>query len=218
MVSTCKKRQSNNRLLSQLEEIDQDIIIGNAASESQENTVLNEGTKDRDLTIDTSSINIATKETTVNVKTLEKCFDENIDRENSDIVDTVEDRLQIAVLTAIDIVAPKMELASRSINASSGRGLTSATANSERGQHVGINASFEKASRNNNILHVSNVIDETRHNILVEVSELSVPETQFDLQAHTHHMVTGQTAQTNQIPEFAAARILTLRNLPSHQH
>ena len=94
MVSTCKKRQSNNRLLSQLEDFDQYIIIGNAASESQENTVLKEGTKDRDLTIDTSSINLVTKVTTVNVKTLEKCFNEKIDREMSDIVDTVEDRVQ----------------------------------------------------------------------------------------------------------------------------
>ena len=57
----------------------------------------------------------------------------------------------------------------------------------ERGEHVGINASFENASGNNNILRVSNVNDETRHNIQDEVSELSVPETHFDRQAHTHH-------------------------------
>ena len=122
------------------------------------------------------------------MKTLERCFNERIDREMSNIVDTVEDRIQNAILTAFDnIVAPKIELAIRSINASSGRDVTSVTANSERGDHVGINASFENASGNNNTLGVSNVNDETRHNIPDEVSELSVPETHFDRQAHTHH-------------------------------
>ena len=68
------------------------------------------------------------------------------------------------------------------------------TANSERGGHVGTNASFENASESNNILHVSNVNDETRLNIPDEVSDLSAPETHFGRQAHTHHMLTGQTA------------------------
>ena len=77
---------------------------------------------------------------------------------------TVEDRIQNAILTTIDnIVAPKIELAIRSINASSGRDVTSVTANSERGEHVGINAPFENASENNKIPHISNVNDETRH-------------------------------------------------------
>ena len=60
-------------------------------------------------------------------------------------------------------------------------------ANPERGERLGINASFENASGNHNILHVSNVNDETRHNIPDEVNELSVSETHFDRQAHTHH-------------------------------
>ena len=102
----------------------------------------------------------------------------------SNIVDTVEDRIQNAILTAIDnLVGPKNELAIRSINASSGRDVTSVNTNSERGEHIGINASFE----NNNILHASNVNDETRHKIPDEVSELLVPDTHFDRQAHTHH-------------------------------
>ena len=45
-----------------------------------------------------------------------------------------------------------------------------------------------------------------------------VPQTHFDWQAHTHHMVTGQTAQTNQFPEFPTGRILTPLNPPSHQY
>ena len=55
MVSTRKKRQSNRRLLSQLDDFDQDMIIGNAASERQENTVANEDTNDRDFTVGTSN-------------------------------------------------------------------------------------------------------------------------------------------------------------------
>ena len=104
------------------------------------------------------------------------------------------------------------------MNASSGRDVTSVSANSERRERVGINASFVNASRNNDTLDVSNVNDETRHNIPDEVSELSVPETHFDRQAHTHHMVTGQTAQTNQFPEFLTGRIVTPLNPASHQY
>ena len=136
-------------------------------------------------------------------------------------IDTVEDRIQNATLTANGyIVAPKIEqieLAIRSINASSGRDATSVSANSERREHVGIKATLEIASGNNNTLGVSNVNYETRHNIPDEVSEVSVPETHFDRQPHTHHLVTGQAAQTNQLPGFLTGRILTPRNLPSHQ-
>ena len=157
MVSTRKKRQSNRRLLSQSDDFDQDMVIGNTVSERQENIVVSEGTNDRDFTVGTSSNNTAINKSTENMKTLERCFNERNDREMSNIVDTVEDRIQKAIMTAIDnIIAPKIELAIRSINAPSGRDVASVTANSERGEHIGINASFENAT-----LHVSNVNDET---------------------------------------------------------
>ena len=188
MVSTRKKRQTNKKLLSQLDHFDQDMIIGNAASERQENVLVNEGTNDREFTVSNSSNNTAVSESAMNVKTLERCFNERIDREMSNIVDTVEDRIQNAILTAIEnIVAPKIELAIRPINVSSGRDVTSVTANSERGERVGINSFFENASENNNTLRVPKVNDETRLNIPDEVSELSVPETRFDRQPQTHH-------------------------------
>ena len=187
MVSTRKKRQSSRRLLSQLDDLDQDIIIGNTASERSENVVVNEGTNDRYFTVSNSSNNTAVNESTVSVKTLERCFNKRIDREMSNFVDTVEDRIQNAILTAIDnIVAPKIELAIRSINASSGRDATSVIANSERGGRVGINAFFKNASENN-ILHVSNVNDETRQDIPDEVSELSVLEARSDRHPHDPH-------------------------------
>ena len=138
MVSNRKKRQSNKRLLSQLDDFDQDMIIGNAASERQENVVVNEGTNDQDFTVGTSNVSSIVNENALNVKTLERCFNERIDREMINIVDTVEDRIQNAVLIAIDnIVAPKNELAIRSKNASSGRDVTSVLANSERGNARG---------------------------------------------------------------------------------
>ena len=124
----------------------------------------------------------------MNVKTLERCFNERINKEMSIIVGTVEDRIQNAILTAIDnIVAPKNELAIRSINASSGGDVTSGSANSEHREHVGINTSFENASGNNNLLYVSNVNDEIRRDISDEISEFSVSENLFDRQTHTHH-------------------------------
>ena len=162
MVSTPRKRQSNKRLLTQLDDFNRDIIIGNAVSERQENAVVNEGTNDRDFNVGTSSNDSIVNGNATSVKTLERCFNERIDREMSNIVDTVEDRIQNAILTAIDnIVTPKIELAIRSINASSGRDATSVSANSERREHVGINASFENASGNDNTLGASNLNDTT---------------------------------------------------------
>ena len=188
MVSTRKKRQSNKRLLSQLDDFDLDMIIGNAVSERQENVVVNEGTNDRDFTVGASNNDSIVNGNAMSVKTLERCFNEKIDWEMSNIVDTVEDWIQNAILAAIDnIVTPKIEVAIRSINASSGRDATSVSANSERRDYVGISASFKNASENNNTLGVSNVNDETRHDIQDEVSELSVPETRFNRQPQTHH-------------------------------
>ena len=219
MVSTRKKRQSSKRLLSQLDDFDQDMIIGNTVCESQGNDVVNEGTNDRDFTVGTSNNDLVINGNAKSMKTLERCFNERNDLEMNNIVDTVEDRIQNANLTAIEnIVAPKIELAIRSQNASSGRDATSVSANSERKERMGTNASFENASKNNDTLDVSNVNDESRHNIPDELSELSAPETHFDRHSHTHHIVTGQTAQTNQFPEFLTGRILTPRNPPSHHY
>ena len=151
MVSTRKKRHSNRWHLSQVDDFDQHITLGHAASGSQENFVVNEGTNDLDFTAGTSSKNSAANESKVNVKSLERCFNEGIDREMSNIVDTVEDGSENAILITVhNIHAPKIDLAIRSINASSGQDATSVAANSECRQHVGTNAYFENASENNN--------------------------------------------------------------------
>ena len=154
MAFTRKKRQLNRRLLSQLDGFDQDITINNIADERQQNIILNEGTGDREFTVGPSGNNLMVSENAVIVKTLERCFNERIDREMSFIVDMVEDRIQNASLTAFcGIVAPKIELAIRSVNVSSGRDATNVTAISERGKNIGITASCKKASENNNVLH-----------------------------------------------------------------
>ena len=192
MLSTRKKRQSNRKLLSQLDDSDQNIFAGNIVSDRQESATVNEVTGDQDFTVGTSDKNLITNENAVNVKPLERCFNERIDKEMSNIVDTVEDRIQNAILTAIDsIVAPKIELEIRSISASSGRDATSVAANSERGEHMGITARFENVPEGNNTLHVLQVNDETRDIIPDEVSELSVPRTHFDRQPHTHHTIAN---------------------------
>ena len=196
MVSTRKKRQSNKRLLRQLDDFDQDMIIGNTASERQENVVVNEGNNDQDFTVGTSNVSTAMNKHAMTVKTLERCFNERIDREMNNIVDTVEGRIQNAILAAIDnIVAPKIELAIRSINASSGRDVTSVCANSECREHAGNGASFENASENNNTIGVTSINDEARRNPQDGVSALSVPGTQFDRQSHIHHVMTGGSEQ-----------------------
>ena len=94
MVSTRKKRQSNKKLLSQLDDFDQDMIIGNAARERQENVVVNEGTNDQAFTVGTSNVSSIVDENALNVRTLERCFNERIDREMNNIVETVENMSQ----------------------------------------------------------------------------------------------------------------------------
>ena len=61
------------------------------------------------------------------------------------IVDTVEDRIQNAILSAADsIITPKIELAIRSVNASTGREATSLMATSEGGDHIRITALLKR--------------------------------------------------------------------------
>ena len=80
-----------------------------------------------------------------------------------------------------------IQLAVRSVNASSGQDVTSVTGNSKRGKRIRFTAFFENVSERNNTLPVLNTNDESRKNIPDEVSQLSVPRTHFDRQPHTHH-------------------------------
>ena len=105
-------------------------------------------------------------------KILEKCFNESIDKEMGNFVDTVEDRIQNSILASIDsIVDLKMELAIRSKNASSGQDATSVAESSERGEHIGITNPFGSVSDGNNTLNVLTTNKETQNKIPDKVSE-----------------------------------------------
>ena len=102
----------------------------------------------------------------MNVQTLERCFLERIDGEMDKSVDTVKDKIQNLILPIFDSnITPKIDLAIRSINASSGQDVTSVSANSDRGRHIGIPVPFVNVSKRNNTLHLFNANDETRSNI-----------------------------------------------------
>ena len=117
----------------------------------------------------------------MNVQSLERCFTDRIDKEMGNIFETVEDRTQNSILTAIDNnIAPRIELAVRSKKEFPEREAASVTANSELGEQFGITACFENVSDKNNMFHGLNANDETRGNILDEVSEFLVVKTHFD--------------------------------------
>ena len=107
------------------------------------------------------------------------------------IVDTVEYRIRNAILNAFDNnFTPKIELAIRSINASSDQDATSVIVFSERGEYIMITAAFENVSERNYTLDVLNTNDETQNNIPDKVREFSVPEARFDRQSHTNNTRT----------------------------
>ena len=79
MVSTRKKRQSNKKILGQLDDFDQDMIISIAVSETQANAVVNESTNDRDFTVGTSNNDSVINGNARSVETLERFFNERIE-------------------------------------------------------------------------------------------------------------------------------------------
>ena len=59
------------------------MIFGNAVSEEQESAVGNEDTNDQDFTLGTSNSDSIVNGNAMSVKTLERSFNERIDRELS---------------------------------------------------------------------------------------------------------------------------------------
>ena len=71
----------------------------------------------------------------MDVQILEENLTDGITKEISNVVETVEGMIQNAILSATDnIMTARIELALRSINASSGRDVASVTANSGFGK------------------------------------------------------------------------------------
>ena len=87
-----------------MDDFDPDIIIGHTVSDRQEISTVNEGTGDQEFTVGNPGSNLAPNENMVKVKNLERWFNERFDKEIGIIVDTAEDRIQNAILTAIDTI------------------------------------------------------------------------------------------------------------------
>ena len=70
----------------------------------QENVVVDESTVDQDFTVNDTCSKLPDNENLLNLKTWERCFNERIDRELGNPVDTVDVTIQNAVLNAIDSI------------------------------------------------------------------------------------------------------------------
>ena len=83
--------------------------MGNAANNRQQNVVVNEGTTDHEFSVSNTGISLTTNEILVDMQAFERCFNEKIDRQTGNIVDTVEERIQKTILTPIDkIITPRI--------------------------------------------------------------------------------------------------------------
>ena len=93
------------------------------------------------------------------------------------------------MLAAIEsLVIPRVELAMRSANASSGRSLDANVLEPDQGDFSGnIEGLQMTASSRINSRTDLNKIDETRGNSAVENGDLLVEERNIDRQTHTHH-------------------------------
>ena len=79
------------------------------------------GSAYRELTVKDNASSPATSVNAMNVQMWERCLSDSLDREMGNIVETVENRIQNAVLTAMDnIIDPSIELVVKSLYASSG--------------------------------------------------------------------------------------------------
>ena len=133
--------QQQRRSLSQLDDFDQDVILGNAVSIGRQNLAVNSGAADREFTVNNIVSNPTTKYNKVNNQTLQRCLNYGVVRQPGKIVETVGDRTQSAILIAIDdIFYSEIELAFTLMNASSGEDVACITANSKRWEDFGITA------------------------------------------------------------------------------
>ena len=105
------------------------------------------------------------------------------------VMTTVKTRVQDAVLTAImNLVIPRMELATKSANASSGRSVDGSVLEPDQRDFFGIIDGLQiTAASSINSRTDSNRLGETRGNITVEEGDLLVNEKNINRQTHTHH-------------------------------
>ena len=69
MFSSRRKGQPNQEIVSQLDDFDEDAMIGNAASSRQQNVVINEGTVYQEFTVKITGSNLTTNESSFKIQT-----------------------------------------------------------------------------------------------------------------------------------------------------
>ena len=120
MASTRKKKQQSKKLFIQLSEKDTHFMIGQSNQDEQAESrdcMIYRGTSS-DNTNNPTQVNYPQ----VDMHTLEKNIVSKIRSDKNNVMTTVEIRVQDAVLTEIEIlVIPRVELAMKLANASSGR-------------------------------------------------------------------------------------------------
>ena len=121
--------------------------------------------------------------------TLEENIVSKVRIEVDGVMTTLETRFQDAVLTAIEnLVIPRVEMAMKSINASSGRNQDVNVMERDQRDFSGdIEDLRMTASSRINPYTDLNKIDKTRGNSALEVNDLVVNEKNIDRQTHTHH-------------------------------
>ena len=134
-----KKKTANRKFLSQLVDFDQDFVIGDAVSCERQNDVVNNSLADREFSFKFNDHLAVTIENTVVVQTMLITLTARTAREMGNAVETVEDRIQNAILAAMDnVITPRIELALRSLDASSGQEAASVTSTLDRREQVGL--------------------------------------------------------------------------------
>ena len=98
-----KKGQQNKKLLSQLDNCDQDVITGNKADDGNQNVLANGSPVNREFTVNSNDCLSTMNENAVNMKALENCFNAIIEEEVSSFVKAVEKIIENEILTILSI-------------------------------------------------------------------------------------------------------------------
>ena len=165
-------------------------MIRQSYHETQTENVIN--TTDSDLASNATKGLAQVSNSQLDMHTFEENFVGKVQSEIDSVLTTVESRIQDAALLAIEnLVIPRVELATKSINASSGRSVYGIVLDPDRKDFSGNTESLKMAASSSINSHKDlNRIDETRGNITIEGSDLLVNEKNFDRQTHTHHSLT----------------------------
>ena len=124
---------------------------------------------------------------------LRRGFTDRTAREVGNVVETVKDGIQNAILVAMEsIITPKIELTGISKNASSRQDAASVIANLENWEQAGLTASIENVSDRVITFPELNLTLETQGLNPDKVSKFRVSGTHVDRQPYIHHSTKRQ--------------------------